>query len=103
MAYVIVWEFRVLAGMEKAFEQAYGADGEWARCFRRDRAYIRTDLLRDERDGSRYLTVDVWESESAYEAFRATRIEEYREIDAQCEALTESEREVGRFVAVAGG
>src|SRR5208337_4302715 len=100
MAYVIVWEFRVGPNTREQFEQAYGANGEWVRCFRKDSAYIRTDLLRDARDAGRYLTLDVWESESAYEAFREAYRDEYRGIDARCEGLTESEQEVGRFVAV---
>jgi heme-degrading monooxygenase HmoA len=98
MAYVIVWDFRVAPGTERQFEQAYGADGEWVQCFRWDHAYIRTDLLRDTRDAGRYVTSDVWESEAAYRAFRAAHTDEYGEIDARCEALTESEREVGSFV-----
>lgn len=100
MAYVIIWEFRVIPGMEEQFARAYGADGEWIQCFRCDRAYIRTDLLRDARDTRRYLTVDFWESEAAYEAFRTAHKNEYKEIDARCETLTESEQEVGRFVAL---
>jgi heme-degrading monooxygenase HmoA len=100
MAYVIVWEFRVIPGMEEQFERAYGADGDWVQCFRRDPAYIHTDLLRDARDAGRYLTVDVWESETAYEAFRTAHKNEYKEIDARYETLTESEREVGRFAAL---
>ena len=100
MAYVIIWEFRVISGMEKQFERAYGADGEWVRCFRCHRAYIRTDLLRDAQEAGRYLTVDIWESEAAYEAFRTAHGYEYKEIDARCETLTQSEREVGRFVTL---
>jgi len=100
MAYVIVWEFRVIPGMEKQFERVYGADGEWVRCFGSDGGYIRTDLLRDAQDAGRYLTVDVWESEAAYDAFRTTHSNEYKEIDARCETLTQSEREVGRFVTL---
>lgn len=102
MACLIIWEFRVRPGRERLFEQAYGADGAWVRCFRQEHAYIRTDLLRDTHDSGRYLTLDVWESQAAYEAFLPAHTDEYRKIDAQCEALTEREREVGRFVVVTG-
>jgi hypothetical protein len=44
-----------------------------------------------------YLTLDFWESQSAYERFRAERSADYARIDAQCESLTEFEREVGQF------
>jgi hypothetical protein len=43
MAYVVIWEFRVRSGQQKQFEEAYGFHGEWARLFRQETAYIRTD------------------------------------------------------------
>jgi len=97
MAYVVVWEFKVRPRMRKRFERAYGPRGVWANLFRRDPAYIRTETMQDARDGSRYLTVDFWKSQAAYEAFRKKRIEDYQRIDALCEQMTEAEREVGRF------
>lgn len=97
MAYVIVWEFRIRPGVQKQFEEAYGFHGEWVRLFRQDPAYIRTDLIQDVHEARRYLTLDFWASEAAYEAFRESRKDEYKSIDAKCEQMTEAEREVGRF------
>jgi heme-degrading monooxygenase HmoA len=97
MAYVIVWEFRVRRGRAKQFEGAYGLHGQWVRLFRRDPAYIRTELIRDVHDASRYLTLDFWVSEEAYQAFRESRRDEYKFIDARCEQMTDEEQEVGRF------
>jgi len=97
MAYVIIWEFRVRSGMQKRFEEAYGSHGQWVGLFEQDPAYIRTDLIQDVREASRYLTLDFWASEAAYEAFRESRKDEYKGIDAGCEQMTEAEREVGRF------
>ncbi len=97
MAYVIVWEFRVRSGGTKQFEQAYGFHGEWVRLFRQSPAYIRTELIQDVHEASRYLTLDFWASEAAYESFRESRKDEYKIIDARCERMTEEEREVGRF------
>jgi len=97
MAYVIVWEFRVRRGKAKQFEQAYGPHGEWVRLFRQSPAYIRTELLQDAHQVSRYLTLDFWASEEACEAFRESLKDEYKIIDARCEQMTEEEREVGRF------
>jgi heme-degrading monooxygenase HmoA len=54
-------------------------------------------LIQDVRETSRYLTLDFWASEAAYEAFRENRKEEYKSIDASCDQVTETEREVGRF------
>ncbi len=95
--YLIVWEFHVRVGMEHAFEAAYGPDGDWTRFFKQDEGYIRTELNRDVKDPQRYLTMDFWTSEKLYENFHRRCSAEYRKIDQMCEAMTESESEVGRF------
>ncbi len=97
MAYVIVWEFRVRRGRAKQFEKAYGPHGEWVRLFRQDPAYIRTELVHDAHDASRYLTLDFWASEEAYQAFRKSHRDQYKIIDARCEPMTDQEQEVGSF------
>jgi len=97
MAYVIVWEFRVRPGMQTQFEEAYGFQGEWVRLFQQDPAYIRTELIQDVHEANRYLTLDFWASEAGYAAFRESRKDEYKSMDARCEQMTEAEREVGRF------
>jgi heme-degrading monooxygenase HmoA len=68
MAFVIVWEFKLRPGMQSQFEEAYGYRGAWVSLSRTDPAYIRTELIQDVRDANRYLTLDFWESEAAYEA-----------------------------------
>lgn len=95
--YVIVWEFHVRAGMEHAFEAAYGPDGEWARFFKHDEGYVGTELNRDVKDPRRYLTLDFWTSEKSYENFHSRWSAEYQKIDQMCEAMTERELEVGKF------
>jgi heme-degrading monooxygenase HmoA len=97
MAYVIIWQFEVAPEKQDAFEQIYGPNGEWDRLFGRERSHIGTELLLDTRDANRYLTIDRWESEDAYETFRAVHEQEYQQIDEQCEALTINESEIGRF------
>jgi len=99
--FVVIWEFRAPSGQKDAFERAYGADGQWVRLFREDEAYLGTELIRDLKAEGSYLTLDFWESEEAYDAFRAKHAAEYEAIDAECESLTESEREVGRYRRVA--
>jgi heme-degrading monooxygenase HmoA len=95
--YMIVWEFRPRKGAEAAFEDGYGAHGVWARLFERGAGFVGTELNRDLKDPSRYLTLDFWVSKEAYDAFRAACLAEYQAIDEQCESLTEYERELGRF------
>jgi len=95
--YVIAWEFRPWPGAERRFEEAYGPEGVWARLFRIGQGFVATELSRDGKDAKRYLTLDFWESKQAYETFRAQQSSEYGKIDAECENLTESEREIGQF------
>jgi heme-degrading monooxygenase HmoA len=95
--YVVIWEFRVKPGMEFAFEKDYGSEGVWARFFATGTGFIRTELTRDSSASRRYITLDFWVSQEAYEKFREKNAEQYHTIDAQCEAMTESEVEIGRF------
>ncbi len=98
--YVILWEFRVRQGREKEFEEAYGPAGTWGRFFARGEGYRGTDLHRDLAGGRRYVTIDRWTSQAAYETFRDRHREEYEAIDARCEALTEHESPLGSFASV---
>ncbi len=100
--HVIVWEFRVRPGLEAEFETVYGPDGDWARFFRRDPAYLGTELLRADAAAWRYVTVDRWTSRAACDAFRSRCKEEYAAIDRRCERLTEQETEIGRFCPIPG-
>ena len=95
--YVIVWEYTTAHPAE--FERAYGADGAWAGLFREARGYVRTDLLRDAADATRYVTHDLWDSEDSFRAFHRDFRERYEALDRECEALTTSERRVGAFSA----
>jgi len=54
------------------------------------------------KDRRMYLTLDYWTSQEAYEAFRERHLAEYKAIDARCETMTESEREIGRYGTVSG-
>lgn len=100
--FLVIWEFTVCEGQESAFQQTYGPDGEWARLFRGDSSYIGTELMRDWKEKRKYLTLDYWISQEAYEVFRKRYVAAYEAIDTRCEAMTESEREIGRYVTVSG-
>ena len=90
--FLAVWRFTTTD--PDAFERHYGREGTWARLFRRDRGYVRTDLLTD---GTSYLTLDWWTSRRAYEEFRQAYADEYARIDRECEAVTTSETALGFF------
>ena len=98
--YLIMWEFRVRPGMEKRFEKIYGSDGDWARLFIQDESYFGTDLIHSLNGERTYITLDFWKSRQAYDEFRKRHLAKYEVLDQQCEDLTESEREIGRFVRV---
>jgi heme-degrading monooxygenase HmoA len=100
--YVVIWQFRPLAGAERRFEEAYGPNGAWARLFAGGEGFLRTELHRDLKDPGRYLTLDVWISKEAYGAFRAKHAAEYAAIDRECEILTAEETPLGEFTTVVG-
>ena len=91
--HVVLWRFRVRPGREPEFEAAYAPAGAWASLFARDPAYRGSDLMRAT-DGT-YLTLDRWDSQEAYEAFRARHAAEYDAVDGTCDALIEDEAPVG--------
>ena len=98
--YLVIWEFQVCEGIERRFEKVYGSDGDWARFFRQDESYITTELVHTLAEGRTYLTLDLWTSQEAYDAFRKQHLAEYEKLDRKYEELTEREREIGGFVRV---
>jgi heme-degrading monooxygenase HmoA len=101
MARAHVWEFQVQPGRDAEFENHYGPDGSWARLFRQAPGYVGTSLLRDPAQPGRYVTIDHWDSEREYQAFRRAHEQEYEALDTTCRAFTFSERVIGRFDVVA--
>jgi heme-degrading monooxygenase HmoA len=95
--YLIIWEFRVRAGMEARFESAYGPCGSWAQFFSKGKGYVRTELNHDLKDSRRYVTLDFWVSREAYDDFRRKHAVEYGALDQRFEQMTEKELEIGKF------
>lgn len=95
--FLVIWEFIVQPGKEKAFEQIYGSEGDWAQCFRKGAGYLKTELNRDLDVPLRYVTLDFWESRTDYETFKVLHAAEYKAIDEKYESLTTQEREIGKF------
>ncbi|MCI0607531.1 MAG: antibiotic biosynthesis monooxygenase [Anaerolineae bacterium] len=98
--YVIIWEYHVKAEHVSKFEQIYHSEGAWAELFKKGTGYLGTELIRDETQPQRYITIDQWDSAEDYEAFRVQWKEEYEALDAQCEGLTEQETLFGKWEAV---
>lgn len=95
--YVYIWEFHVRPDRVEEFELIYGAEGDWVRLLRRAEGYEDTQLLRDEVDGYRYLTIDRWRSKDDYVEFRRRFGAEYDEVDERCVGLSSEERLLGSF------
>jgi heme-degrading monooxygenase HmoA len=93
----IVWEFTVKTEALPAFRQAYGPSGDWAALFRRHAGYQGTTLLQDTNEERRFLTIDVWEDEGAFDRMHDSAQREYARLDARFEGLTLTERKLGVF------
>lgn len=65
--------------------------------FRRAPGYLDTRLLKDRDVPGRCVTVDRWESEAAYRAYRERFAAEHDAIDRACEALTVEETVLGAY------
>jgi heme-degrading monooxygenase HmoA len=89
--YIILWEYHIKPEKLPKFEETYSPTGAWAGLFQKGAGYLGTELLRDETNPLRYLTIDRWASKAEYEAFLSTWEQAYAQMDAQCEGLTERE------------
>ncbi len=69
----------------------------WAQLFRQAAGFIGTTLLRPTEPGGPWLTLDHWESRTAFERFQESRGDEYRRLDLALAELTVDEQFVGAF------
>ena len=99
--YVYAWTYRVKPGAHATFEKYYGPAGAWVHLFQGASGYRSTTLYQDRRDPDRYLTVDIWESEDAFQTFRAGCAAEFEHLDRACEEFTLEETPLGEFHPVA--
>lgn len=95
--FVILWQFDIAEDKLAAFEAAYGPQGAWAALFRRSPEYLGTELLQDAYVPGRYLTIDRWQGEDAFRAFRAQNDADYEFLDRACDDLVATECRIGAF------
>lgn len=84
--------------VRRSLERLYGPEGDWVRLFRSGDGFLKTELLQDSAAPSRYLTIDRWTSQPAYEAFRQSHTEQFQAIDQQGDLLTTRETPLGVFL-----
>ena len=90
--------YEVAPANADAFEAAYGPEGDWARFFARGDGYAGTELWRASEGGAqRYLVIDRWRSEAAYEAFLGAHADEYRRRSDATTRLYVGEQALGRY------
>jgi heme-degrading monooxygenase HmoA len=91
---VRVWEYDVPEESRAEFEQRYGADGDWARLFSASPGFRGTELFASLSRPGRYVTIDRFTDEAAWELFLAAHGTAYRRLDENTAALTTQEREL---------
>lgn len=102
-AYCTIWEFIVKDGSNSEFEKCYAADGAWAALFQRGSGYLKTDLIKDQTDPQRYLTIDYWQTREDYSEFRSNFDAAYETLDKYCEHMTVQETKIGEFTKIDQG
>ena len=95
--FAYIWQFTVDDQYKAEFLAAYDTTGTWAQLFLKDEAYLGTELLVDDSDSSRYVTIDYWTSKAARDDFRKRFHTEFEELDRKCEEFTTVETLIGDF------
>jgi heme-degrading monooxygenase HmoA len=96
--FVVLWQFDIAEEKIHAFEAAYGPTASWATLFSRSPEYLGTELLKDAFVPGRFVTIDRWQNEEAFRAFRAQHDSDYEALDRACDSLTAAETRIGAFI-----
>jgi heme-degrading monooxygenase HmoA len=99
--FIIVWKYVVSPEHSGEFVQAYGPGGPWERLFLSAPGYSGTELIVGD-DEDCFLTIDRWQTKSAFEGFMRSSRPAYEQLDEKLDALTTSEVLIGRGMADVG-
>lgn len=91
---VRVWRYEVADAAREEFEHEYGPDGAWAKLFARSAGFVDTVLYAEVGSPGRYLTVDRFSSDAAWERFRVDHDTAYRALGERLGHLTLAQDEV---------
>ena len=86
----IVWECIVRQEVKGHFELAFGPGGAWSDLFAGAPGFRGTTLLRDTKNPSRYLAIDLWDAEAQRDQFVGEREAEHAALTATFAEWTES-------------
>jgi heme-degrading monooxygenase HmoA len=98
VSYEIVWSYDVDAEDRDAFEGAYGPAGEWAELFSRGDGFLEVVLFADAVAPGRYLTIDRWSDQAAFEHFMVQEADAYAELDDALASVSRRGTRLGGFV-----
>ena len=98
MSYEIVWSYDVDPDDRDAFARAYGPAGEWAQLFSRGDGFLEVVLLADATGPSRYLTIDRWRHQAAFEQFMVQEAGAYAALDDALAGVSRRGTRLGGFV-----
>jgi len=90
--YVRVWEYEVPRDRTGEFAAAYAVDGLWGELFGQAVGYLGTELYHDSARPGRFLTIDRWRDERAWQAFLADFRPDYETLDTRLEGIAAAER-----------
>jgi hypothetical protein len=91
---VRVWRYLVAGKHRAEFEREYGSDGSWAQLFATSPGFVDTALYADTATPGCYLTVDRFESASAWERFLEENATAYAELGERLGHLTVDQQEL---------
>jgi len=94
----IIWEYQVNPDHIDAYIEAYTNNGTWAQFFRQFPGYIGTDLLRDAKNPTKFITIDHWQSAADFDHMKNVGSEAYSALDAKFEKYTLEEKFIGTYV-----
>ena len=89
-AYVVNAESRGL------FELTYGPGGAWSNLFAKSEGFRGVSVLRDTHDPQRYLTFELWDSESQREKAIDEQEDEFRRLESDLAEWIESSTRASR-------
>ncbi|RCK73800.1 MAG: hypothetical protein ANABAC_2873 [Anaerolineae bacterium] len=97
----IIHEYVVKEDCQGHFELLYGPGGAWSRLFAHSPGFRGLSLLRDTKDRHRFLTIELWETESQREQALADQAAEYSRLEAAFREWVEFRAKIGSFRVLA--
>jgi quinol monooxygenase YgiN len=96
----VVWQFTIHHDATDAFEDFYGADGDWTKLSRKSRSFLGSSFLKDLAAPNRYLLVEYWSEMLVYEKHVADFDSQLRALEERRKTFSEHVESLGVFTAL---